>query len=99
MLWYEALIPLTAVFFMFGLPVWTYHQRKMAEIKYRQSGTTDASVLAELRSLREQVMELRDTTTRYDMSFDSALQRIESRVGHLEGRVSQVEGVASNNQV
>ncbi len=96
--WYEALIPLCAVFFIFGVPVITYHQRKMAEIKYRHHGNNDTAVLEELRSLREQMMELRDTTTRYDMSFDSALQRIESRVGHLEGRVTQMESTNVNQQ-
>lgn len=35
-------------------------------------------------ALQREIVDLRDTTTRYDMSFDAALQRIESRVTHLE---------------
>jgi hypothetical protein len=40
--------------------------------------------LAAVESLRKEVEQLRDTTTRYDLSFDTALQRLEARMGHLE---------------
>lgn len=40
--------------------------------------------LSAVESLRKEVEQLRDTTTRYDLSFDTALQRLEARVGHLE---------------
>ena len=66
------------------------HQRKMAELQVRsgyQVGTNNSS--QELLELTRQIAELRDTTTRYDMSFDSALQRLESRVGNLENKSAQ----------
>jgi hypothetical protein len=44
-----------------------------------------------MRDLKRQIEELRDTTTKYDMSFDTALQRIESRVSNVENRVSGIE--------
>ena len=57
-----------------------------------QSGAQGNSVVVEeMQKLKQQVAELRDTTTRYDISFDAALQRIESRVGHLENKVSAIE--------
>lgn len=40
----------------------------------------------EVDALRRELSDLRDTATRYDLSFDAALQRMESRVGHLEQR-------------
>ena len=40
--------------------------------------------LAAVNALRKEVADLRDTATRYDVSFDTALQRIEGRVGFLE---------------
>jgi hypothetical protein len=85
------LIPIMAIFGIFFLPVWTSHQRKMMELRLKAGSQTDANLLAELQAMKAQIAELRDTTTRYDMSFDSALQRIESRAGHLETRVSTVE--------
>src|SRR5438094_807718 len=36
--------------------------------------------------LRQELAALRDTSTQFDMSFDAALQRLEARVRHLEGR-------------
>jgi hypothetical protein len=87
----EIVIPVTGIICLFGLPIWTSHQRKMMELRLRVNQEGDQSVLTELQSLRAQMTDLRDTTTRYDMSFDAALQRIESRVGHLETRVAAVE--------
>ena len=83
-----------AIMMVFGIPITaiiTSHMRKMAEIKSRRDPSGDAAAITEIRALKEQFQELRDTTTKYDMSFDAALQRIENRVNHLEGRVSRVE--------
>ena len=79
---------------IFAIPIVaiiTSHQRKMAEMKMQMGGKADSSVIEELKALKQQMAELRDTTTRYDISFDAALQRIESRVGHLESKVSVIE--------
>ena len=87
-----------AVTLIFGIPViaiLTNHVRKMEEIRSQRGQSADANVVGEIRALKEQFNELRDTTTKYDMSFDAALQRIENRVNHLEGRVSRVEQQAS----
>src|SRR5262249_14805984 len=40
-----------------------------------------ASTVAELK---REVAQLRDTTTRYDMAFDTALERLESRIAQVE---------------
>ena len=45
--------------------------------------------------MRQQVTELRDITTKYDLSFDQAPQRIEARTAHLEERVTALERGAS----
>lgn len=88
------LIGLVAVVCIFGWPIFkilTDHHRKIMEMKLQMGQQNPQSGSAELKALRQEMAELRDTTTRYDLSFDAALQRIESRVGHLEGRVSAVE--------
>jgi len=87
----EGLTGLAAVICIFGVPWITYHQRKMLEIKLRMGQQGDQNVLAELQELKRQMTEMRDTTTRYDMSFDAALQRLESRVGNMEQRIRQIE--------
>lgn len=60
--------------------------KKVVTIQAEAQIKSATSAHDEVESLRREVSELRDTATRYDLSFDSALQRIESRVGHLEQR-------------
>ncbi len=87
------IIGLVAVVLIFGtvlVAVWGEHQRKMIEARAR-AGNQDSAMLSELQRLRHEVEQLRDTTTKYDMSFDTALQRIESRVSNVEQRLSAVE--------
>jgi len=87
-------IGLVAVVMVFGIPlaaIYSEHKRKLAEMRLRLGSQSDERTLAALNDLRQQITELRDTTTRYDLSFDAALQRLESRVGNLERRVTAVE--------
>src|SRR5438105_8472680 len=84
---------LAAVVLIFGtglVAVWGEHQRKLLEARARL-GNQDSAVVSELQNLKRELQELRDTTTRYDMSFDTALQRIESRVSHVEQRVRTID--------
>ena len=90
----EEIIGLAAILMVFGIPltaIITGHFRKMAEIKMKQGANGDNNVMEAIKDLKDQFNELRDTTTKYDISFDAALQRIENRVNHLEGRVGRVE--------
>ena len=80
------LIAIIAILCVFGIPIiaiLSEHKRKMAAMGMGQ-GAANANVLNELRELKSKVEELRDTTTRYDLSFDTALQRLESRMTHME---------------
>ncbi len=78
---------------IFGTPViavLTSHFRQMAEIKSRDPKNSPA-MLAELEEIKQPMASLRDTTTRYDMSFDTALQRLESRMSNMEERLTNAE--------
>ena len=79
------MIPITAII--------TGHLRKMAEIKARMASGLSAEVRAELTEIKSQLMSLRDTTTKFDMTFDAALSRLEERVERVEER--QNSGAAS----
>jgi hypothetical protein len=92
-------IGLVAVVFIFSIPlvaIWTEHHRKVLKMQLELRNQGDMGLRGAIDSLREEVRSLRDTTTQYDMSFDSALQRMERRVEGLERRVNEVEpnGVA-----
>lgn len=71
--------------------IWTYNRRKMEEIRARQRVDISAETRAALEALRQEIADLRDTTTKYDVSFDTALQRLEGRLAGVEQRLGQVE--------
>ena len=82
-------VSLVAVLGFFGIPlsaIWGHNRRRMMELKLRINQGDDASVKAAIEALRAEVRTLRDTTMQYDISFDSALQRVESRVDRIERR-------------
>lgn len=57
-------------------------QRVVATQTQAQHGNQELA--DEIKGLRREVAQLRDTTTRYDLAFDTALQRMDSRVEHME---------------
>ena len=72
---------------VFGLPfylIWTYHKRKLEEIKAKGRSNIDQETRAALEAFRAEIAALRDTTTQYDVSFDTALRRLESRMSQVE---------------
>ena len=89
------LIGLVAVVLIFGSPLFvilTRHHQKLMEMKLQMGDPKGSGHVAEeLKAIRQEMAELRDTATRYDLSFDAALQRLESRMGHMEQKVKSIE--------
>lgn len=48
----------------------------------------DSAVVQELRELKQQIAEMQSTGHQFDLSFDAALNRLESRVDRLETRAA-----------
>ena len=90
-------IGLVAVAGAFGIPiiaVWTSHLRKIAEIKASGVRSGDNSLRQEVEALRAEVASLRDTTTKFDLSFDSQLTQLETRVERGEARAARTYATA-----
>ncbi len=90
----EILVPIAGILAVFSIPVtaiWTAHKRQMLEMQMRMKQEGDVSVRAAVDELRAEVRSLKDTTMQYDLSFDTALQRMESRVEGMERRLTTVE--------
>ena len=86
---WESIGPMFACACVFGIPIVaiiTKHQRKMLEMRLQMENRGDSSVRAELEALRQEVQSLRNTSMQYDLSFDTALQRMESRMDSFERR-------------
>ena len=67
---------------------------EMARIKFEQRssppiGTSREieALRAELEVTRQELRDLRDTSMQYDLSFDTAIGRVENRVAHVERRI------------
>jgi hypothetical protein len=85
----EVLVTIASVGFVFGIPlmaIWTSHVRKLAEIKASGTKSNDNSLRAEVEALRAEVASLRDTTTKFDLSFDSQLTQLETRMERSESQ-------------
>ena len=94
------LVPIIAILSVFGIPIsaiWLSHAQKMAKIKAERGTNLPPNVVAELTALREEVAHLRETTTRFDMSFDAALTRLEERVDTVE--IKQTGPVTAPTQI
>lgn len=58
------------------------HRERLATQKNRQEGTP--ALAEEVAALKKELTALRDTTTRCDLTFDAAIDRIENRLAGLE---------------
>lgn len=71
--------------------MWAYHKRKLEEIRGRQRVNVDEATRQAIEDIRREVRDLRDTATAYDVSFDTALKRLDDRMANMEQRVQQAE--------
>jgi hypothetical protein len=89
----DYLAGIIAILCVFGIPlsaIWTYHRRKVLEMQLQLRNQGDSGIRAEIEALKQEVRSLRDTTMQYDLSFDTALQRMDHRVEGLERRIQSV---------
>ncbi len=70
---------------------WLKHRTELAKMKIEAQNKGDANVRAAIDELRAEMRALKDTTMQYDLSFDTALQRMEHRVEGLERRIQTGE--------
>jgi chromosome segregation ATPase len=83
---FEGLLAIAMVFSIPIVAIVTSHRRKMLELTIRLKGEQPvrSEASGEIGRLRAEVEELRDTATRFDLSFDAMLQRLDRRVERLE---------------
>jgi hypothetical protein len=87
---------LIALIIAFGLgwPVWltmviVRHREKMRTLELKSHDSP--GLIEEVQALRRELTQLRETTTRFDMSFDATLDRLERRMENVEQRPSVSE--------
>ena len=68
------------------IAIWTSHVRSLAKIKASGVQSVDNALRQEVEALRAEVSALRDTTTKFDLSFDAQLTQLETRMERTEGQ-------------
>lgn len=90
------IVPIILVFSIPIIAIITHHRRKMMELQLQQrQPASDMMLHNEINALRSELNSLKDTTTQYDLSFDTALQRMEQRVEGVERQVRAVQSEQS----
>jgi hypothetical protein len=78
--------------------IWGHHVRKLAEIKASGVQSVDNALRNEVDALRAEVAALRDTTTKFDLSFDAQLTQLETRMERSEEKTLRTYGTAEAPQ-
>ena len=90
-------VTLFALLPMYG--VYTYHKRKMEQLRLQRDNLLSQHIANEFAAVREEIKALRDTSMQYDLSFDTALHQIERRVNGLERETYHVPVVPTAQNV
>lgn len=87
-------IPVVSLFALLPLlGVYTYHKRKMEQLRLQRDNLLSQHIANEFAAVREEIKALRDTSMQYDLSFDTALHQIERRVNGLERETYRIPHV------
>lgn len=82
------LIGLVAVVLIFGGPMFALWSRYLLERERIRQAKNDKA----FEQIRQEIAQVRETSTQYALSIEDALQRMERRLDELEQRVSAAEG-------
>jgi hypothetical protein len=74
--------------------VWWKHRIRLEEIRTQRNAGLNEETVQALREVQRELRDLRDTSTKFDLSFDAGISRLEERVMRLEQRATSQEPVA-----
>lgn len=90
------LIGLVAVVCIFGpaliIPIVAMtqkHRKEMAQLELERRRASNQEVIQQIEALRQEIAELRQTTTQYDLSLQANLENLQERVRALEESLHQ----------
>jgi len=89
------LIGLVTVVLIFGTPFFAMWTRYRLERERLRQEKTDKA----FGQIRQELAQVRETSTQYALTFEDALQRIERRLESLEDRVNAIESVQARRQL
>jgi sensor histidine kinase regulating citrate/malate metabolism len=65
------------------------HRKEMLQMELEKRRLSNQEVVAQIEALRQELAQLRDTSTQYDMSLQATLETLQERVRMLEQQVDE----------
>jgi hypothetical protein len=66
--------------------MWTRHEQEMARIRASQGVEMNQTIQKQFDDMRNEIFQLRDTTTKYDLSVEQSMQELGRRITAVEGK-------------
>jgi hypothetical protein len=90
------IVGLAAIVFIFGpalfIPITAMvlkHRKEMLQMELERRRLSNQEVIAQIEALRQELAQLRDTSTQYDMSLQANLEALQERVRMLEQQMDE----------
>jgi len=65
------------------------HRKEMIQMELERRRLSNQEVIAQIEALRQELAQLRDTSTQYDMSLQANLEMLQERVRMLEQQLEE----------
>ncbi len=65
------------------------HRKEMLEMELERRRLSNQEVVAQIEAIRQELAQLRDTSTQYDMSLQANLEMLQERVRLLEQQLEE----------
>jgi sensor histidine kinase regulating citrate/malate metabolism len=66
-----------------------WYRKEMLEMELERRRLSNQEVIAQIEALRQELAQLRDTSTQYDMSLQMTLETLQERVRMLEQQLEE----------
>jgi chromosome segregation ATPase len=65
------------------------HRKEMLEMELERRRLSNQEIVAQIEAIRQELAQLRDTSTQYDMSLQANLEMLQERVRMLEQQLEE----------
>jgi sensor histidine kinase regulating citrate/malate metabolism len=65
------------------------HRKEMLQMELERRRLSNQEIVAQIEALRQELAQLRDTSTQYDMSLQMTLETLQERVRLLEQQLEE----------
>ena len=66
-----------------------WHRKEMLQMELERRRLSNQEIVAQIEALRQELAQLRDTSTQYDMSLQATLETLQERVRMLEQQLEE----------